>query len=159
MSRNKYSMVLIQVCDLVLLECVFRFQMTVHCSASVFFFNWTESAVFLTIAFVIRDRYLAYDRRERDGGNKSGLPLLPFMIISYFLVILMFTLSTASAGLAQASTSTNLSLTEADAMIKVANNLLYTFIAFYMVATILLIPMAFVAKKKAGSDKVCDNHV
>ena len=81
------------------------------------------------------------------------------MIISYFLVVLIFTLSTASGGLIQASTSTDLSVTETDTMIKDANNLSYASLALFMVATILLIPMATVARKKAGSDKVCDNHI
>ena len=115
--------------------------------------------LFLTIAFVIRDRYLTYGGKERDGENKSGLSLFPFMIISYFLVVLIFTLSTANGGLIQASASTDLSITEIETMIKDANYLSYASLALLMVATILLIPMATVARKKAGSDKVCDNHV
>ena len=135
-----------------------------HCSVDSFFFDWIEPALFLTIAFVIRDRYLTYgDGKERNGWNKSGLPLFPFMIVSYFLVVSMFTLSTASTALVHVFRmdvfKSIVDTTEVDALIKDANNLSYASLALYMVATILLIPMAVVAKKKTGSDKVCDDHV
>ena len=142
---------------------MFSFSNDSHCSADSFFFDWIEPALFLTIAFVIRDRYLTYDGNGRNGGNKSGLPLFLFMIASYFLVVSMFTLSTASTALVHVANmdffKPVINTTEVDALIRDANNLSYASLALYMVATILLIPMAVVARKKTGSEKVCDDHV
>jgi hypothetical protein len=136
---------------------VFAFTNAFFLAVNAFFADWTEPAMVLTIAFVIRDRYLAYDGTGLKDENRSGLPFSPFMILSYFFALLTVVLSAASVGLDQElNSNSNLSFTEANAEFQASNNLLYAFIAFYLVETILLIPMAVVARKKAPSDTVCN---
>jgi hypothetical protein len=108
--------------------------------------------MFLSIVFVIRDRYLAYDGQGPNSKNKRGLPLFPFMIVLYFLAFSSVIFSAAREGLALSINFSDPSGTKLNTFLDLG----YTLNACYIVATILLIPMAVAGRMRAPSDKVCN---
>jgi hypothetical protein len=134
--------------------------------ASALFTRWADILLYVAVAVVLRDRYLASTRKTiPEYSSKGGPPLLPFIVGSSIIFLFMFVFGTANIGLwgstLIAVDKRPASLDEVRARIKqvrpkvnIARHLYYVFIAMSAIAVVFLCVFAVVVKRRNRSDKI-----
>lgn len=128
-----------------------------------FFFAWSDPAVFVAVALVLRDRYRTCST-NLGQKNKHTTPLLPFTITSCILAVLMFALATSYAAVLGSTKLSEFSLSDREDftnlfhLIDASNSIFYAYIALYICGSIFLVAFAIVVERAVRVDKVHHPH-
>lgn len=122
----------------------------------MFFYEWSDAVIVFGFACIIRDRYLAYQSREKEF-QRSNLPLIILMGMVGLACLLVIIQTAAYNGLAlhqPTEINNRLDFEHLLAYIRLENRVNDTVAAFKVVSALLLAPLAIWAKKRIGYDPV-----
>jgi hypothetical protein len=123
--------------------------------AAALFWGWVDVLMFVAVAVVLRDRYLA------SAGKTAGEQTPPFYFVAVMSVVslLLFVSITAHVGVWGSALlglyDRTLSSTQATDKINISNGLFYAFLGVSLISTFFLLAFAVVVRRRNRSDKVC----
>jgi len=125
--------------------------------AASLFSEWTDPVVFLAVALVLRDRYLAHFTNSAQSPIPAR-PILPLTIASAAFFSFMFLFSTVHGGILQTALAVLIyggsSVETYNHRLNMANGFLYTYVAIYIVATGFLVVFTVIVKNLTKTDKI-----
>ncbi|KAF8524563.1 hypothetical protein BU17DRAFT_63130 [Hysterangium stoloniferum] len=120
--------------------------------------GWADAAMILTTTLIILDRYSTHNKSVPESARKWPLSFYFIIPTLYFLTLLVFIFSSASAAvLALQDVFIDGHLAPnflGSKKVHISNSLLYTATAVYFVATLISVPFAIIVKQRTTPIKI-----